>query len=247
MGPSSLIYVILDRHIEHLSQVFDVLIVFFSADFSGSRGETEWSQWVQSEKEQLAAVMEHHGIQWEQKGTHEKHLTVLDYKKQEREKEVQQLDIKIEQKQTEYNVLSKRVENYDSCIEELDALEKDLNAGDKYQLPEPQGFMTAKAYKSKIAEPLVEKLKSMLKAVLVRAFKGWDNYYRLNMKNGTLYQENQELSKVNKKLAEENMILRNENKDFKLLRRVFGRRQIDDLVEQARFAKSMKRDNVRFR
>ena len=79
----------------------------------GSRGETEWSQWVQSEKEQLAAVMERHGVQWEQKGTHEKHLTVLDYKKQEREKEVQQLDMKIDQKQTEYNVLSKRVENYD--------------------------------------------------------------------------------------------------------------------------------------
>lgn len=107
--------------------------------------------------------------------------------------------------------------------------------------------MTAKAYKSRIAEPLVEKLKEMLKAVLVRTFEGWDNYYRLNMKNGNLYQENQELNRVNKKLAEENMILRTENKDFKLLRRVFGRRQIDDLVEQARFAKSMKRDNVRFR
>lgn len=213
----------------------------------GSRGDTEWSQWVQSEKEQLAAVMERHGVQWEQKGTHEKHLTVLDYKKQEREKEVQQLDTKIDQKQTEYNVLSKRVENYDSCIEELAALEKELNAGDKYQLPEQQGFMTAKAYKSKIAEPLVEKLKSMLKATLVRAFEGWDNYYRLNMKNGNLYQENQELSKVNKKLAEENMILRTENKDFKLLWRVFGRRQIEDLVEQARLAKGMKRNNTRSR
>lgn len=60
------------------------------------------------EKEHLAAVMERHGIQWEEKGTHEKHLSVLDYKKQEREKEVEQLDTKIEQKQTEYNVLSKR-------------------------------------------------------------------------------------------------------------------------------------------
>ena len=53
----------------------------------GTRGDTEWSQWVQSEKEQLAAVMERHGIEWEHKGTHEKHLSVLDYKKQEREKE----------------------------------------------------------------------------------------------------------------------------------------------------------------
>lgn len=213
----------------------------------GRRGETEWSQWVQSEKEQLAAVMERHGIQWEQKGTHEKHLSVLDFKKQERENEVKQLDMKIEQKQTEYNVLSKRVENYDNCIEELATLEKDLNAGDKYQLPEPQGFMTVKAYKSKIAEPLVEKLKSILKATLVRAFEGWDSYYRLNVKNGNLYQENQELNRVNKKLTEENMILRAENKDYKLLRKVFGRRQIEDLVEHAKLAKGKGRDNVRFR
>ena len=35
----------------------------------GTRGVTEWAQWVQSEKEQLAAVMERYDIQWEQKGT----------------------------------------------------------------------------------------------------------------------------------------------------------------------------------
>lgn len=31
----------------------------------GSRSETEWNQWVQSEKKQLAAVMERYGIEWE--------------------------------------------------------------------------------------------------------------------------------------------------------------------------------------
>ena len=213
----------------------------------GSRGSTEWSQWVQAEKEQLAAVMERHGIQWEQKGTHEQHLSVLDYKKQEREIEVEQLDSKIEQKKTEYNVLSKRIENYDAGLEELAALEKELDAGDKYMLPEPQGFMTVKTYRTKIAEPLVEKLKSMLKTVLVRAFEGWDNYYRLNMKNGSLYQENQELNRANKELTEENARLRSENKDYSLLRKVFGRKQIDDLVEQAKHVKGIKRDNTRLR
>ena len=54
----------------------------------GTRGDTEWSQWVLSEKEQLAAVMERYGIEWEQKGTHEKHLSVLDYKKQVHAKEI---------------------------------------------------------------------------------------------------------------------------------------------------------------
>lgn len=47
----------------------------------GTRGDTEWSQWVRSEKEQLAAVMERHGIEWEDKGTHDQHLSVLDYKR----------------------------------------------------------------------------------------------------------------------------------------------------------------------
>ena len=213
----------------------------------GSRGSTEWSQWVQEEKEQLAAVMERHGIQWEQKGTHEQHLSVLDYKKQEREIEVEQLDSKIEQKKTEYNVLSKRIENYDEGLEELTVLEKELISGEKYMLPEPQGFMTVKTYRTKIAEPLVEKLKSMLKTVLVRAFEGWDNYYRLNMKNGSLYQENQELNRANKELTEENARLRSENKDYSLLRKVFGRKQIDDLVEQAKHVKGIKRDNTRLR
>ena len=213
----------------------------------GSRGSTEWSQWVQAEKEQLASVMERHGIQWEQKGTHEQHLSVLDYKKQEREIEVEQLDSKIEQKKTEYNVLSKRIENYDEGLEELTVLEKELVSGEKYMLPEPQGFMTVKTYRTKIAEPLVEKLKSMLKTVLVRAFEGWDNYYRLNMKNGSLYQENQELNRANKELTEENARLRSENKDYSLLRKVFGRKQIDDLVEQAKHVKGIKRDNTRLR
>ena len=213
----------------------------------GSRGSTEWSQWVQAEKEKLAAVMERHGIQWEQKGTHEQHLSVLDYKKQEREIEVEQLDSKIEQKKTEYNVLSKRIENYDEGLEELTVLEKELISGEKYMLPEPQGFMTVKTYRTKIAEPLVEKLKSMLKTVLVRAFEGWDNYYRLNMKNGRLYQENQELNRTNKELTEENAMLRAENKDYSLLRKVFGRRQIDDLVKQASVLKGIKRDNSRLR
>ena len=45
-----------------------------------------------SEKQHLAAVMERYGIEWEQKGTHEKHLSVLDFQKQERAKEVADLE-----------------------------------------------------------------------------------------------------------------------------------------------------------
>ena len=58
----------------------------------GTRRETELNQWVAYEKEQFAAVMLEHGIEWEKKGTHEKHLSVLDFEKKERAKEVAELE-----------------------------------------------------------------------------------------------------------------------------------------------------------
>lgn len=58
----------------------------------GTRRETEINQWVAYEKEQLAAVMLEYGIEWEKKGTHEKHLSVLDFEKKEWTKEVAELE-----------------------------------------------------------------------------------------------------------------------------------------------------------
>ena len=58
----------------------------------GTRQETELNQWVLAEKQQLASIMLEHGIEWGQKGTHEKHLSLLDFEKQERAKEVAALE-----------------------------------------------------------------------------------------------------------------------------------------------------------
>ena len=213
----------------------------------GSRGDTEWSQWVQSEKENLAAVMGRHGIEWEHKGTHEKHLSVLDYKKQEREKEVVRLEGQILEKKEEFQILSDRVENYDKGMENLKMLEQVLDTSPEYQLPEPQGFMSAKSYRNKVAEPLVLKLKSFVKTTLVRCFEAWDSYYRLNVTNSNLHRENEGLRKTNEKLAGENKNLRAENKDYKLLRKTFGSKQIDNLLEQAKAAQKSKQREKRFK
>ena len=203
----------------------------------GTRGDTEWNQWVQSEKEQLAEVMERHGIEWEHKGTHEKHLSVMDFKKQEREKEVIVLDEQIATKKDEVKSLGLRVQNFDGGLKELQKVEQTLEFDDAFQLPEPQGLMTAKTYKTRFADPLVKKLKSLVKKVLARCFEALDNYHRLNATNGKLFRENERLSKTNERLTHENEALRAENRDYKLLRKVFGSRQIDDLIEQARQSK----------
>ena len=213
----------------------------------GSRGDTEWSQWVHSEKEQLAAVMERHGIEWEHKGTHEKHLSVLDYKKQEREKEVVQLAEQIAEKKEEFQVLSNRVQNYDKGMENLKTLEQVLDTSPEYQLPEPQGLMSAKSYKNKVAEPLIQKLKSLVKTALIRCFEAYDSYYRLNITNSNLHRENDRLTKTNEKLAGENENLRSENKDYKLLKKAFGSRQMNNLLEQAKAVQQFKQRGKRIK
>lgn len=203
----------------------------------GSRGDTEWSQWVLSEKEQLAAVMERYGIEWEQKGTHEKHLSVLDYKKQERAEEIEQLESKIIDKQTEFETLSKRIQNFDKGTDSLSQMQNALENAPEYQLPEPQGFMTAKSYKSKVVDPLIKRLKSLIKTLMVRCFQAIDDYQRLNQTNASLYRSNERLKSQNRQLTSDNNRLREEIKDYKLLRKVFGSRQIDSLLEQARQSK----------
>ena len=58
----------------------------------GNKHDTELNQWINHEKEVLAEIAKQHGIEWEQKGTHEEHLDVYNFKKKERKKEVQELE-----------------------------------------------------------------------------------------------------------------------------------------------------------
>ena len=58
----------------------------------GTKSHTELNQWIESEKQALASIMARHDIEWEQKGTHEEHLDVYNFKKKERKKEVQKLE-----------------------------------------------------------------------------------------------------------------------------------------------------------
>ena len=182
-----------------------------------------------------------YGFEWEQKGTHEEHLSVIDYKKQERTKELAAVEEKLADKSAEFNTLAKRIKNLEDGDQSYHDMEEKLTHDPEYQLPEPQGLMSAKSYKAKFAEPLVKRLKKLIKSLLVQYFKVQDNYYRLNKTNGELYRDNEGLSRSNDRLKEENAALREQNKDYALLRKVFGSRQIDDLVAQAREAQQAKR------
>ena len=213
----------------------------------GTRGDTEWNQWVSAEKSALEFVMERHGIEWEHKGTHEKHLSVLDYKKQEREKEIAVLDNQLAEKKDEFRVMADRIENFDNGERALQNLDESIMNEPEYQLPEPPAMMSARTYRAKFVEPLIARFKSLISTLFARYFKALDSYHRLNITNGNLYRENEKLTKVNEKLSQENENLRAENRDYKLLRKVFGHKQIDNLLDSAKLEKQSKQREKRFR
>ena len=207
------------------------------------KSDNELNRWILSEKKVLAQIMERHGIEWEQKGTHEQHLSVLDYKKQERAKEVAELDREIEEKQLEVKGLKATVEKIEEAKEILGDVEKQLDEDPQLQLPEPQGLITAKSYKKKFVEPLIKRLKNLVRTVLARSYQGWENYHRINNLNGRLHRENDYLKFENSKLKEVNGMLREQNKAYRLLEKVFGKSKLNDIIEQARgFKKSKQRD-----
>lgn len=212
----------------------------------GTRGATEWAQWVQSEKKQLAAVMERYDIQCEQKGTHEKHLSVLDYKKQERVKEIAALDAELAAKQDEFQTVQNRIVNYDNGTQSIERLEQQLET-EEFQLPEPSKLMTAKTYKQRFVDPLIQKLREVIKEVFYRYYKAIDSYHRLNSSNGRLYRENKHLTAANDRLKGENDALRSELKDFRFLRKVLGSQQIDSLITQAKDMEQQRKQTQRTR
>lgn len=120
----------------------------------GTKSRTEWNQWSDAEKEQLAAVMAKYDIGWEKKGTHEEHLSVLDYKKQERAREVGEL----EAQKTTFEAINQILqEQMVQAEEELQELKKNC---DQKQKETETARKRAEQYQKKLKE-LAPEIKEM--------------------------------------------------------------------------------------
>lgn len=119
----------------------------------GTRMETELNQWVAAEKEQLASIMLEHGIEWEQKGTHEKHLSLLDFEKQERAKEVAALE---EQKADleEHNATMQEVN--EKWLDHLKNIEQDISLAQESLKEADKKAERAKKNKAQYEKKLME-------------------------------------------------------------------------------------------
>ena len=209
------------------------------------RDDNELNRWILSEKKVLAQIMERHGIEWEQKGTHEQHLTVLDFKKQERLKELQKLEKQIDDKKLEVEKLEATIGKIKDAKVSLSHIEHELDANPKLQLPEPSPLMSAKSYKLKIVEPLIRRLKKLIKTVIAKSVEGWENFFRLHKQYEQLVQQNNHLKYKNAQLQEVNDLLRDQNKSYRLLEKTLGKANLNAMMKQARRSKEhSKRDTL---
>ena len=162
----------------------------------GTKSHTELNQWIESEKQALASIMARHDIEWEQKGTHEEHLSVLDYKKQERSKEVaaleNQIDTLQEQTAVAATTLSEKQEQLDDIAPILKNAEKFVRKYDDPErlLPEAGMLESGKAFREKKALPILGKLLKYARS---------------------LFRENTELKAKVQKLEKENTAFKSAN------------------------------------
>ena len=186
----------------------------------GTKSHTELNQWIEAEKQVLASIMARHDIEWEQKGTHEEHLSVLDYKKQERSKEVAALENQIDtlQEQTSFaaTALSEKQEQLDDIAPILKNTEKFVRKYDDPErlLPEAGMLESGKAFREKKALPILGKLLKYARSLFrentelkakVQKLEKENTAFKLANWNHThemvrLQMENQELKKDKSKL-----------------------------------------------
>lgn len=161
------------------------------------RSLTERDLWVQKEKEALAGLMLEHGIEWEQKGEHREHLSVLEYKREQRTQELAELTQQTEQKAQEFSALEKKVEKVQKqnvAIEAAEKIEaKPMVLSSKVTLERSEYESLSTAAKKYVAQ---EKKESKLQKALDAA-----NKLIAELKN-TITDLTRKLSAATKELAE---------------------------------------------
>lgn len=197
----------------------------------GSRGDTEWSQWVRSEKEQLSLVMERHGIEWEDKGTHDKHLSVLDYKKEQRAKEIAVLETIKTEKESQVESQERRLKELAPAVKNMERLAADFSADPDEILPEPGTLETGRAYREKKAKPLLAQIVKVLRSLYLAYVELRGKFERLQGDYGRVRESNARLSDRLQEVKLENKALRQVSADYERVKRIFGPEQVAAAVQ----------------
>jgi len=155
--------------------------------FSGTgRSDTELNQWRDFEKEVLSKIMLTHGIEWEQKGTHEKHKSVSEFKRDKLIEEVENLQ---EQKKDLLQTMSA----YKQAEEYAHLTVQKIKNNDDFDIPEPPPLMSAKTYKTKFIEPFIKRIMKIIENLARRCYRAEKLAEQAEAKIRPLEQKNKEL------------------------------------------------------
>ena len=220
----------------------------------GSRGDTELNQWIHSEKQQLAMVMERHGIEWEQKGSHEEHLSVLEFKKKERAKEVATLEAEKEEAMAKAEQAIKAAEN---AARKAEQAQKDLReiaplvdkvksfAGEygrpaEELLPEAGKIETGRSYREKKAIPFFKKLMEKLFSLYLAYCRLQDKYSRLSSECDRVWNKKERLERRCEEMEEYVEKLEPVVQDYDRIRNFFGHSNIDEILREVKEQERLK-------
>ena len=127
------------------------------------RSDNEFNRWINAEKIQLSKTMERHGIEWNQLGTQKDHLSVLDYKREERAKEVEELQDVVRHKTVQLGEIEDSL--HDKALEVMELEDKLDNTSqqiEKLEKERKEAVRNADKYKKQLQEiaPMVNKVQN---------------------------------------------------------------------------------------
>ena len=214
----------------------------------GFKGEGKFNTacklWIDSEKEILAQLMRSRNIEWEQLGTHNEHLSVLDFKKQQRTKEVAVLENQIECTDRQLQHRQELLNEVEDTIDKLDSeyqekkeavvqLDEDI-AEKEATLAESTALLTTAAKKASKIKDIddIQVKKTMfggnisitpddfkkISDLAKKQIASESKEKELNSKIATLKSEKKELADKNTQLEKENAALKQENSSLKSVR-----------------------------
>ncbi len=195
----------------------------------GSRSDTEWNQWVTSEKEALSAIMLEHGIEWDKKGTHEKHKTVSAYKRDEMAKEIETLIGEKKKLERDMAAEHKAEERALKIAKKLENAE--------YTLPEPSVIMPAKTYKTKFVDVLIKKLKEIIINLSSRCFRAERFAEEAADEIKKIAKERDDLISENWIIRKENRTLKRQLQDFNKIKEFLGIDKIKEILKTKKISR----------
>ena len=188
------------------------------------RNDTERAQWAESEKEVLSKIMLEHGIEWDQKGTHEKHKTVSQFKRDKLIEEVESLEVQMSE-------LEKKASTYKSAEDYATITAQKLKDNADFELKEPSRMMYAKTYKAKFVDPFLKRDIDIVKNIARRCYRAEKFQEEAEQKISKLKEEKEELKTKLWDKTIENNNLKKQLTDFEKIKLYLGIDKVKELLK----------------